>query len=78
MLDFCAPYSKTAENFKPKASTIVFMDGEGWSLVRDWGKECVADLTRLKRGFNGLGINSGKDLIIIINNKSIIIKLSFQ
>ena len=42
------------------------------------GKECVTDLTRLKRGFNGLGINSGKDLIIIINNKSIIIKLSFQ
>ena len=78
MLDFCAPYSKTAENFKPKASTIVFMDGEGWFLVRDWGKECVADLTRLKRSFNGLGINSGKDLIIIINNKSIIIKLSLQ
>ena len=45
--------------------------------MTDWGKECLADLTRLKRGFNGLGINSGKDLIII-NNKSIIIKLSFQ
>ena len=53
------------------------MDGEGSFLVRDWGKECVTDLTRLKRGFNGLRINSGKD-VIIINNKSIIIKLSFQ
>ena len=29
MLDFCAPYSKMAENFKPKANTIVCMDGEG-------------------------------------------------
>ena len=29
MLDFCAPYSKMAENFKPKANTIVCMYGEG-------------------------------------------------
>ena len=34
-------------------------------------------LFNVKRGFSGLGINSGKDLVII-NNKSIIIKLSFQ
>ena len=64
-----------AENFKLKANTCM----HGWRrIISCKGKECVADLTRLKRGFNGLGINSGKDLIIIINNKSIIIKLSFQ
>ena len=67
MLDFCAPYSKMAENFTPKANTIVCMDGEGQFLVRDWGKECVANLTRLKRGCNGFGINSGKEVIIIMH-----------
>ena len=50
------------------------MDGEGSFLVRDWGKECVTDLTRLKRGFNGLGINSGKDLSVIVRKNRAIAK----
>ena len=65
-----------AKNFKPKANTCM----HGWRRIiscKGLGKRVCRRLTTLKRGFNGLGINSGKDLIII-NNKSIIIKLSFE